>query len=309
MGNSVSASFEFFPPRDAEAGRRLAVAVRQLAKLKPRFISVTYGADGSPRNRTRECVLRMVRETGLCVAPHLTCVGASADSVLDTARDYWHQGMRRIVALRGDLPAAAAPAGPPRSFRHADELVRGIASIGGFEIAVAAYPEGHPENPGVAADVQNLKRKIDAGAHHAITQFFFDTDAFLRYRDLCAASGICADIVPGILPIQCFAQMMRFAGRCGALIPAWVGARFERADAAAARSIAIEIGIEQVLRLRAQGVAEFHFYTLNNADLTRPICDALGMSEDGSGESGDAPDRSHGASGSRPWSTISGGCR
>jgi methylenetetrahydrofolate reductase (NADPH) len=284
MANQPAVSFEFFPPGDDAAARQLWDAVRRLAPLQPDFVSVTYGADGSTRTRTHDCVLRILRETDLRVAPHLTCVGSSKDEVLGIARDYWRQGIRHMVALRGDLPGGAGLGGAAavpdeRSYRHASELVSGLASTAPFEISVAAYPEGHPESGGVEADLENLKRKIDAGAGRAITQFFFDTDVFLRYRDRCSAAGIHINIVPGILPITRFPQLLRFAGRCGASVPEWLRRRFDGLDddPETRRMIAAHVAIEQVHRLQEHGIEEFHFYTLNRAELTYAICHAMGL--------------------------------
>ena len=289
MVNNVAVSFEFFPPNDDAMGRQLWAAIGRLAPLQPKFVSVTYGADGSTRSRTHDCVMRMLRDTNLCVAPHLTCIGASQEEVLGIAQNYWHLGIRHMVALRGDLPSVDAPgdattrvarSGAHASgFPHASDLVKGLAGIADFEISVAAYPEGHPESGSVAADVENLKRKIDAGASRAITQFFFDTDAFLRYRDRCAATGIHINVVPGILPITRFPQMQRFADRCGASVPDWLRRRFDGLDddADTRRMIAAHVAIEQVHRLQEHGVDEFHFYTLNRAELTYAICHAMGL--------------------------------
>ena len=285
MAIQPAVSFEFFPPGDDATARQLWDAVGRLAPLQPEFVSVTYGADGSTRARTHDCVLRILRETNLRVAPHLTCVGASEEEVLGIAQDYWRHGVRHMVALRGDLPnggaaadAAAASADRP-GFRHASDLVRGLASTAPFEISVAAYPEGHPESGGVEADLDNLKRKIDAGARRAITQFFFDSDVFLRYRDRCSAAGIDIDIVPGILPITRFPQLMSFAQRCGASVPGWLRRRFEGLDGdpETRRMIAAHVAIEQVHRLQDHGIGEFHFYTLNRAELTYAICHAMGL--------------------------------
>jgi methylenetetrahydrofolate reductase (NADPH) len=277
-------SFEFFPPSDEPMGRQLWESVQRLAPLQPNFVSVTYGADGSTRTRTHECVLRILRETDLVVAPHLTCVGASRSEVLKIAQDYWQQGVRHLVALRGDAPASSlSPDGRyqphAHGFAYASDLVAGLTSVGKFDMSVAAYPEGHPESGSVDADLANLKRKVDAGATRAITQFFFDNDAFLRYRDRCASAGIRADIVPGILPITRFPQLLRFAERCGASVPAWLRQRFDglEDDAETRRMIAANVAIEQVQRLREHGVSEFHFYTLNRAELTYAICHALGL--------------------------------
>jgi len=277
-------SFEFFPPGDEAMAQQLWQAVQRLAPLRPSFVSVTYGADGSTRERTHEFVQRVLRETDLRVAPHLTCVGASRDEVLEIARGYWQQGVRHMVALRGDAPAANLSGDGrylphPEGFAYASDLVSGLFQIGNFDISVAAYPEGHPESGGVDADLENLKRKVDAGADRAITQFFFETDLFLRYRDRCAAAGIEANIVPGILPITRFPQLLRFAARCGASVPDWLRARFDGLDddPDTRRMIAANVAIEQVQRLRQHGVEEFHFYTLNRAELAYAICHALGI--------------------------------
>jgi methylenetetrahydrofolate reductase (NADPH) len=202
-------SFEFFPPGDEAMAQQLWQSVQRLAPLRPSFVSVTYGADGSTRERTHQFVQRVLRETDLCVAPHLTCVGASRAEVLQIAKGYWQLGVRHLVALRGDAPAANLSGDGryqphPQGFAYASDLVGGLRQVGSFEVSVAAYPEGHPESGGVEADLENLKRKVDAGAGRAITQFFFETDFFLRYRDRCAAAGIKASIVPGILPITRF---------------------------------------------------------------------------------------------------------
>ena len=282
-------SFEFFPPNDAAMAELLWQSVQRLAPLQPRFVSVTYGADGSTRTRTHECVLRIQRETNLRVAPHLTCVAASRDEVLGIADAYWKQGIRHLVALRGDAPASHKASDgrylpDPGGFPFASDLVGGLKQIGDFELSVAAFPEGHPESGGIDADLENLKRKIDAGANRAITQFFFDTDLFLRYRDRCVAAGIQASIVPGILPITRFPQMVRVAGRCGASVPQWLHQRFDGLDddPDTRRMIAANVAIEQVQRLREHGVHEFHFYTLNRAELTYAICHALGLRPQGS---------------------------
>jgi methylenetetrahydrofolate reductase (NADPH) len=277
-------SFEFFPPGDEAMAQQLWQSVQRLAPLRPSFVSVTYGADGSTRERTHEFVQRVLRETDLRVAPHLTCVGASRDEVLEIARGYWQQGVRHMVALRGDAPAANLSGDGryqphPEGFAYASDLVSGLFQVGNFDISVAAYPEGHPESGGVDADLENLKRKVDAGADRAITQFFFETDLFLRYRDRCAAAGIEANIVPGILPITRFPQLLRFAARCGASVPDWLRARFDGLDddPDTRRMIAANVAIEQVQRLRQHGVEEFHFYTLNRAELAYAICHALGI--------------------------------
>ena len=276
----VAVSFEFFPPNDEAMERTLWASIERLAPLAPRFVSVTYGADGSTRERTHNVVSRIQRETRLTAAPHLTCVGASRGEVLDIARRYWEEGVRHIVALRGDPPAGATAYRPhPEGFGYADDLVRGLRTVGDFEISVAAYPEKHPEAQSAAFDVEVLKRKQDAGATRAITQFFFEPAMYLRFRDACAAAGITMSIVPGILPITRFPQLTRFAARCGASVPDWLQERFEGLDddADTRKLIAAAVAIEQVARLRHEGVEEFHFYTLNRAELTYAICHALGV--------------------------------
>ncbi len=284
MSDSVEVSFEFFPPGDEPMGRQLWECVQRLKPLQPKFVSVTYGADGSTRTRTHECVLRILRETGLVVAPHLTCVGADRRDVLEIAQDYWRRGVRHLVALRGDPPGSQLSAEGrylpfAGGFAYASDLVAGLSDAGKFEISVAAYPEGHPESAGIEADLENLKRKVAAGASRAITQFFFDTDIFLRYRDRCAAAGIRVPLVPGILPITRFPHMLRFADRCGASVPTWLRQLFDGLDddPETRRMIAANVAIEQVQRLRRHGVHEFHFYTLNRAELTYAICHALGL--------------------------------
>ena len=276
-------SFEFFPPGDEAMAQQLWQAVLRLAPLQPNFVSITYGADGSTRTRTHEFVQRVLRETDLRVAPHLTCVAASRQEVLDIAEGYWNQGVRHLVALRGDAPANSAASGGyqphPQGFGFASDLVRGLKQVANFEVSVAAYPEGHPESAGVDADLENLRRKVDAGANRAITQFFFETDLYLRYRDRCAGSGLAIGIVPGILPITRFPQMLRFAARCGATVPEWLRRRFDGLDddPETRRMIAANVAIEQVQRLRRHGVEEFHFYTLNRAELAFAICHAIGL--------------------------------
>lgn len=278
--SSIRVSFEFFPPADAAMEATLWQSVQRLAPLAPRFVSVTYGADGSTRDRTHQLVSRIQRETHLTGAPHLTCVGATREEVLEVARQYWREGIRHIVALRGDAPQGATQYEPhPDGYAFASDLVAGLRSVADFDISVAAYPETHPEAPSAEADLDNLRKKIDAGASRAITQFFFDTDDYLRFRDRCVAAGIHVSIVPGILPITRFPQVTRFAARCGAKIPNWLAERFAGLDddAETRRLIAANVAIEQVSRLRHHGVDEFHFYTLNRAELTYAICHALGL--------------------------------
>ncbi|MDJ0917102.1 MAG: methylenetetrahydrofolate reductase [Woeseiaceae bacterium] len=273
----VEVSFEFFPPSSDAMQQRLWASIERLSCLRPRFVSVTYGADGSTRERTHASVQRIVEETDLVAVPHLTCVGASRDEVKDIAREYWDLGIRHIVALRGDLPEDGGLVSD--GYAYAADLVEGLKSVADFEITVAAYPETHPEAPSAEFDLDNLKRKLDAGASRAITQFFFDPDVYLRFRDRCAAAGIDSSIVPGILPITRFKQLTKFAASCGATLPDWLGERFAGLDddPETTRMIAASVAIEQVRALQREGVDEFHFYTLNRSELTYAICHALGV--------------------------------
>jgi methylenetetrahydrofolate reductase (NADPH) len=271
-------SFEFFPPRDAAMEERLWQTVARLAPLQPTFVSVTYGADGSTRERTHDIVTRIHAETGLVSAPHLTCVGATREEVLEIAQRYWDAGIRHIVALRGDPPKGSTHYVPhPGGFAYAADLVAGLRSIGDFDISVAAYPEVHPEAESAQADLDNLKRKVDAGAARAITQFFFDPAVFLRFRDAAAAAGISVPIVPGILPITRFPQITKFAAACGASIPDWLRQRFAglEDDADTRALISASVAIDMVETLRRHGVQDFHFYTLNRAGLVYAICHCL----------------------------------
>ncbi len=280
MRRPVQVSFEFFPPNDAAMEQTLWASIQRLAPLHPRFVSVTYGADGSTRDRTHNVIGRVLRETRLTGAPHLTCIGATRDEIRAIARRYWDEGVRHVVALRGDPPAGNMRYVPhPGGYDYAVDLVRGLRGVADFDISVAAYPETHPEAKSPEFDLANLKRKLDAGATRAITQFFFDTERYLRFRDRCAAIGIDAVIVPGILPITRFPQMLRFAERCGASVPAWLIERFDglEDDPETRKMIAASVAIEQVARLRREGVEEFHFYTLNRAELAYAICHALGL--------------------------------
>jgi methylenetetrahydrofolate reductase (NADPH) len=273
-------SFEFFPPKDEEMERTLWTSVQRLTPLQPRFVSVTYGADGSTRTRTHNIVTRIQQSTALTAAPHLTCVGASREEILEIARNYWQHGIRHIVALRGDPPQGGGKYLPhPGGFAYAVDLVKGLKSVGDFEISVATYPEPHPEAPHAAFELDNLKSKLDAGAARAITQFFFDPEVFLRFRDSCAAAGVKASIVPGILPITRFPQMIRMAQRCGASVPGSLVHRFAGLDddPDTRRLIAAAVAIEQVQALQQHGVDEFHFYTLNRSELTYAICHALNV--------------------------------
>jgi methylenetetrahydrofolate reductase (NADPH) len=276
----VEVSFEFFPPNDAQMAQTLWASVERLAPLRPRFVSVTYGADGSTRERTHQLVRRIQDETSLTGAPHLTCIGATREEITDIARTYWDNGIRHIVALRGDPPQGAGPYRPhPGGFAYAADLVGALKRVADFEISVAAYPEVHPQAPSAEFDLDNLKRKIDAGADRAITQFFFNIDFFLRFRDRCRRSGIDVSIVPGILPITRFPQLLRFAERCGASVPEWLQHRFDGLDddPETRRLIAASVAIEQVHALQRHGIDEFHFYTLNRAELSYAICHALGV--------------------------------
>lgn len=262
-------------------------SIQRLAPLQPRFVSVTYGADGSTRDRTHRIVHRIIAETGLRAAPHLTCVGATKEEVQSIARQYRDDGICDIVALRGDAPADAEKYEPhPGGYEYGVDLVGGLCEVADFDISVAAYPEVHPEAPSAAFDLENLKRKFEVGATRAITQFFFDVDTFLRFRDQCVASGITASIVPGILPINKFPQLLRFAKMCGATVPQWLHERYEGLDddEETRRMISASIAIEMAERLQTEGIDEFHFYTLNRAELTYAICHALGMRpQDGHG--------------------------
>jgi len=278
--NNLQVSFEFFPPKTEKSEATLWQTVQRLAPLEPRFVSVTYGADGSTRDRTHRIVSRINRETQLTGAPHLTCVEATSDDIDAIAQGYWTEGVRHIVALRGDPPHGQDHYTPfPGGYHYAADLVAGLRKVGEFDISVAAYPEIHPEAKNPIADLDNLKRKLDAGASRAITQFFFDADVFLRFRDLAAAAGITAPIVPGILPIANFASLLRFAAACGAKVPPWVHERFEGLDEdpETRQMISANIAIELCEKLREHGVDEFHFYTLNRAELTYAICHALGV--------------------------------
>lgn len=275
-----SVSFEFFPPNTEAMEATLWTSIERLADLDPAFVSVTYGADGSTRERTHTAVERIIRDTKLTPAPHLTCVGASRGEIDDIARDYWDMGVRHLVALRGDAPKGSDAYVPHADgYAYGSDLVKGLRNIADFDISVAAYPEIHPEAPNADFDLENLKRKLGAGASRAITQFFFDADIFLRFRDRCSATGIESSIVPGILPITRFPQLERFAKMCGASVPGWLRRRFEGLDddEDTRQMIAASVAIEQVRALQKEGIEEFHFYTLNRSDLTYAICHALGV--------------------------------
>ena len=262
---------------------RLWEVVKRLEPLAPRFVSVTYGAGGSTRERTHATVRRIRQQTGLEPAAHLTCVAATRDEIDAVAHAYWEAGIRHIVALRGDPPAGMTSGETyqphPGGYAFAADLVAGLKRVADFEISVAAYPETHPEAVSDNHDLDNLKQKLDAGASRAITQFFFDVDVFLRFRDRAAAAGIAVPIVPGILPVTNFAQLKRMSATCGASIPAWMAAHFDGLDddPDTRRLVATSLAAEQCRRLQANGVNEFHFYTLNRADLIVAICHMLGV--------------------------------
>jgi len=280
LAGDARVSFEFFPPKSDKMEQSLWEAIKTLAPLNPRFVSVTYGAGGSTRERTHATVARIASETNIPAAAHLTCVDASKAEIAEVAENYWQAGVRHIVALRGDPPREGERFAPhPDGFTGAADLVAGLKAVRPFEISVAAYPETHPEALSTASDLDNLKAKLDAGAHRAISQFFFSPEAFFRFRDRAAAAGIAAEIVPGILPVSNVAQTRKFAAMCGAAIPEWMGRLFEGLDdhPAARQLIAATIAGELCRKLYAGGVRDFHFYTLNRAELSYAICHLLGL--------------------------------
>ena len=272
-------SFEYFPPRTEALEHQLWSCIRRLEPLHPRFVSVTYGAGGTTQARTHATVARIVKETALVPAAHLTCVGATCQEVDAVAQQYWGAGIRHVVALRGDPPLGAVYEPHPGGYTFAADLVAGLRRVAPFEISVAAYPEKHPAAASMMADLDNLKRKLDAGATRAITQYFFDASVYLRFIDLCLAAGITAPIVPGIMPVTNFAQLQKFSAMCGASVPAWLGHMFEGTDddPEIRRMVAAVVAAEQVRLLQANGVDEFHFYTLNRPDLTYAIAHILGV--------------------------------
>ena len=280
LAGDMAVSFEFFPPKTDKMDQSLWEAIRTLEPLAPEFVSVTYGAGGSTRERTHATVARISRETAIPAAAHLTCVEATRGEIDQVAHEYWAAGVRHIVALRGDMPTPGAPyVSHPGGYENAADLVAGLRRLHPFEISVAAYPESHPESASHDADVDNLKRKIDAGANRAITQFFFSPEAYFRFRDRAAAAGVTAEIVPGILPVSNVAQTRKFADMCGAAIPGWMDRLFEGLDdrPAARQLVAATIAAELCRRLYAGGVRNFHFYTLNRAELAYAICHLLGV--------------------------------
>jgi methylenetetrahydrofolate reductase (NADPH) len=277
----LKASFEFFPPKTEAMERTLWEAVTRLAPLRPTFFSVTYGAGGSTRQRTHDTVVRLKKETGIEPAAHLTCVAASKGEIDDVARAYWDAGIRHIVALRGDPPTGMGGKyqAHPGGYANAAELVAGLKKIGPFQISVAGYPEKHPDSPDAKADLENLKCKVDAGADRCITQFFFEADDFLRFRERAAAAGINVPIVPGIMPVSNFQTVTRIAGLCGAAVPAWLAELFDGLDddLETRRMIAATVAGDLCRNLQAEGVEQFHFYTLNRAELAYTICHLLGV--------------------------------
>jgi methylenetetrahydrofolate reductase (NADPH) len=282
LGNGdIDVSFEFFPPKTDKMEEALWQAIHRLAPLRPEFVAVTYGAGGSTRERTHATVTRVIGETGLRPAAHLTCVNATRDEVDEVARAYWAAGVRHIVALRGDPAGGVGTRYEPHpgGYVNAADLVDGLKKIGNFEISVAGYPEKHPESATFDADIDNLKAKVDAGADRVITQFGFDNVHFLRYLERARAAGIWVPITPGIVPIHNYKQVASFATRAGATVPAWLTRRFEgiETDTGTSHLVAAAVATEQVMDLVDAGIRQFHFYTLNRADLVYAICHLLGL--------------------------------
>jgi methylenetetrahydrofolate reductase (NADPH) len=279
--SDLRVSFEFFPPRNEAMAQSLWQAIKRLEPLQPAFVSVTYGAGGSTRQLTHETVTRVLRETTLKPAAHLTCVGASRAEIDAVADQYWNAGIRHIVALRGDAPPETGGRYTPHpdGYAYSTDLIAGLKQRHDFEISCACYPEKHPDAPSLEADLDVLKRKVDAGANRAVSQFFFDPDDFLRFRDRAAAKGIDVPIVPGVLPVSNFAQVRKFAAMCGARLPAWLADLFEGLDddMETRRMVAVTVAGDLCRRLQAEGIRDFHFYTLNRADLTFAICHLLGV--------------------------------
>ena len=283
--NAVNVSFEFFPPKSDEAEANLWSAIRRLEPLNPAFVSVTYGAGGSTRERTHRTVQRIISETTLRPAAHLTCVEASRDEVDEVIDGYKAIGVDHIVALRGDPPGGDGIGGAyaPRAdgYANATELSRAISRVGGFDITVGAYPEKHPESPSIDHDIEVLKAKVDAGATRAVTQFFFDIEAFLRFRDRVRAAGVSIPLIPGIMPVSNFKGLSRMSAACGASIPGWLAAHFDGLDddPETRKLLAASIAAETCARLQEEGFSDFHFYTLNRAELVYAICRVLGVRE------------------------------
>lgn len=280
LSGDARVSFEFFPPRTEKMEETLWNSIETLAPLGPRFVSVTYGAGGSTRERTHNTVARIAKETSLTAAAHLTCVAASRAEIDAVADAYWEAGVRSIVALRGDPPEQGAKFEPhPDGYAGAAELVEGLRRLHPFDISVAAYPETHPDALSAQSDIDNLRRKLDAGASRAITQFFFEPETFFRFRDKLAASGIDAEVVPGIMPVSNFAATQRMAKMCNTRVPDWMGRLFEGLDdhPAARQLVAATLTAELCRKLYAGGVRDLHFYTLNRAELSYAICHLLGL--------------------------------
>ncbi|MBN2970819.1 methylenetetrahydrofolate reductase [NAD(P)H] [Roseomonas aeriglobus] len=280
VAGDAAVSFEFFPPKTEKMDATLWESIETLSPLGPRFVSVTYGAGGTTRERTHTTVARIARETTIPVAAHLTCVEATCDEIDAVANAYWNAGVRHIVALRGDPPTPGAKfQSPEGGYANAAALVAGLRKLHPFEISVAAYPECHPDSADAASDIDNLKRKIDAGATRAITQFFFEPETFFRFRDAAAAAGISAEIVPGIMPVMSFAAVQKMSAMCGTDVPAWMGRLFEGLDdhPAARQLVAATVAAELCRKLYAGGERAFHFYTLNRAELSYAICHLLGL--------------------------------
>ncbi|MDF1778831.1 MAG: methylenetetrahydrofolate reductase [NAD(P)H] [Rhizobiaceae bacterium] len=280
-GNALNVSFEFFPPSSGDMESQLWESIMRLAPFNPEFVSVTYGAGGSTRKPTLATIERILSETKLAPAAHLTCVNASRDEVDAVAREFWAAGVRHFVALRGDSTDGIGSSYRPHrdGYRNAAELVAGLKAFADFEITVSAYPEKHPESPDFMTDIDMLKRKVDNGATRAITQFFFDNDTYERYVERVRRAGIYIPIVPGILPVHNFGQLSKFAGLCGATIPDWMAKRFEGLDKdPQTRSlVAAAVAADQVMNLVERGVQDFHFYTMNRAQLVYAICHLLGL--------------------------------
>ena len=270
----INVSFEFFPPRTSEMEQTLWNSIDRLSSLKPKFVSVTYGANSGERDRTHSIIKGIKDRTGLEAAPHLTCIDATPDELRTIARDYWNNGIRHIVALRGDLPPGS---GKPEMY--ASDLVTLLKEVADFDISVAAYPEVHPEAKSAQADLLNLKRKVDAGANRAITQFFFDVESYLRFRDRCVSAGIDVEIIPGILPLSNFKQAKKFADMTNVRIPAWMAQMFDGLDddAETRKLVGANIAMDMVKILSREGVKDFHFYTLNRAEMSYAICHTLGV--------------------------------
>ena len=280
LAGDLNVSFEFFPPKTEKMEEQLWSAIQTLTPLGPKFVSVTYGAGGSTRERTHNTVARISRETSLQAAAHLTCVAASRPEIDEVADSYWEAGVRHIVALRGDPPEAGTKFVPhPDGYQGAAELVEGLIKRHPFEISVAAYPETHPDAANAQGDIDNLKRKLDAGATRAITQFFFEPETFFRFRDTAAAAGITADIIPGIMPVSNFGAVQRMSAMCNTDVPGWMGKLFEGLDdlPAARQLVSGTLAAELCRKLYAGGVRDFHFYTLNRAELSYAICHLLGL--------------------------------